>query len=297
MSCSLRRRSNPLGLRQLALHLAALGASGTLVYWSAGDAWRPLAQGLYGVILVFLFAPLHECIHATAFRARAYNRLVAWPCGLLLALPPRYFRAFHFAHHRYTQDPERDPELATPKPATLVAYLRQVSGLPYWYERLTTLTRHATGAVSEPFVAPRLRPAVVREARVFLVCYAAILIVSILAGSRLVLDYWLLPALLGQPLLRLYLLAEHTGCPLTPDMLANSRTTRSNALMRALAWNMPYHAEHHFRPAVPFHALPKLHAKLGSRVACQARGYIAVHRELIKTIEGNPFMRRHGVSE
>ena len=49
-------------------------------------------------------------------------------------------------------------------------------------------------------------------------------------------------AFLGQPALRLYLLAEHTGCPAVPDMLANSRTVLTNAVVRWLAWNMPFHA-------------------------------------------------------
>jgi fatty acid desaturase len=44
---------------------------------------------------------------------------------------------------------------------------------------------------------------------------------------------------------------------------------------------MPYHAEHHAYPALPFHALPKAHALLKARIAVQAPGYIAVHREII----------------
>ena len=41
-------------------------------------------------------------------------RAVARACGLLLVLPADYFRAFHLRHHRFTQDPARDPELAPP---------------------------------------------------------------------------------------------------------------------------------------------------------------------------------------
>jgi fatty acid desaturase len=100
-------------------------------------------------------------------------------------------------------------------------------------------------------------------------------------ASTWALIFWLGPALLGQPFLRLYLLAEHTGCPLVPSMLQNSRTTRSVALIRKLAWNMPYHAEHHAHPALPFFALPEAHRLLQARIAVQARGYVAVNREII----------------
>ncbi len=206
----------------------------------------------------------------------------AWACGAVLLLPPEYFRAFHFTHHRYTQDPERDPELAVPKPRSFGTYLWQVSGLPYWRERITTTVRHALGRAAESFIAPHARPQIVREARLLVSVYAALALASVVAGSDALLVFWLAPALLGQPFLRMYLLAEHTGCPLVPAMLENSRTTRSTALVRRLAWNMPYHAEHHAHPALPFHALPAAHRLLEARIAVQARGYVAVQREIVE---------------
>jgi fatty acid desaturase len=65
------------------------------------------------------------------------------------------------------------------------------------------------------------------------------------------------PLLVGQGFLRPYLLAEHTACAFTRDCLENTRTTLTLWLVRLFAWNMPYHAEHHAYPAVPFHARPR----------------------------------------
>ena len=96
--------------------------------------------------------------------------------------------------------------------------------------------------------------------------------------------FWLAPVALGQPALRLLLLAEHTGCPRVPDVFENSRTTHAVWPMRALAWNMPYHAEHHAYPSLPFHALPRAHALLADRIALRATGYLAVHREFLAGI-------------
>jgi fatty acid desaturase len=67
-------------------------------------------------------------------------------------------------------------------------------------------------------------------------------------------------------------------------MLRNTRTTRSLALVRRLAWNMPYHAEHHACPWLPFHALPAAHRLLGGKIAIQASGYIAVNREIVSKL-------------
>jgi fatty acid desaturase len=283
---SLAARSDRRGLAQLAGHIAALLASGVLVAKAFGSPWLAPAMLLHGILLAFLFAPLHETIHRTAFRRRWLNDAIAWVCGLAVALPPEYFRAFHFAHHRYTQDLARDPELAVPKPDSLWAYLRHISGLPYWWSRITTLVRHASGRIDEPFITVRLRPAIVREARLYLAVYAFALIVPLAAGSPAALIFWLIPSLLGQPFLRCYLLAEHTGCPLVADMLKNTRTTRSLALVRRLAWNMPYHAEHHAYPWLPFHALPAAHRLLEPKIAVQARGYVAAHRAIIGMFPG-----------
>jgi fatty acid desaturase len=275
-------RSDRKGLMQLGAHAGALLVSGTAVVQALGTLWLLPAMVGHGILLVFLFAPLHEASHRTAFQSRWLNDATAWACGALLVLPPTYFRAFHFTHHRFTQDPERDPELARPKPGSIGGYVLHVSGLPYWSERIATTCRHALGLVREGFINPRQKGGIVREARVLSAGYVTVAAVSLALGSPAALILWLGPALLGQPFLRLYLLAEHTGCPLVANMLENSRTTISTALVRGLAWNMPYHAEHHAHPALPFHALPEAHALLEREIAVQAPGYIAVNREIVQ---------------
>ena len=83
---------------------------------------------------------------------------------------------------------------------------------------------------------------------------------SVALSSPALLWVWIVPILLGQPFLRAYLLAEHARCPHVANMLENTRTTFTTALVRLIAWNMPFHAEHHAYPAVPFHKLPRFHA-------------------------------------
>jgi fatty acid desaturase len=280
----LRRLSDGAGLQHLAGHLALLGAAGILVAMAPGGLARIAAQALEGAVLIFLFAPLHESVHRTAFRNRHLNDGVAAAIGFLLLLPAGYFRYFHFSHHRHTQDPARDPELATPKPATFGQWLWVVTGLPLWRNLALALLRHAAGKVSEPYLSAIPARHVILEARIHLALYGAVALASLAWDSDVAMRYWVIPALLGQPWLRLYLLAEHTGCPLVPDMLANSRTTLTNGLMRYLAWNMPFHAEHHCFPAVPFHALPQLHRRLAPSLRKTSPGYLAAQREILNTL-------------
>jgi fatty acid desaturase len=96
-----------------------------------------------------------------------------------------------------------------------------------------------------------------------------------LVWSSAALWLWILPSLLGQPFLRVYLLAEHGDCPLVANMFQNTRTTFTSRMVRAVAWNMPYHVEHHVWPEVPFHQLPQVHALMRHELRVTAPGYVA----------------------
>jgi fatty acid desaturase len=54
--------------------------------------------------------------------------------------------------------------------------------------------------------------------------------------------------------------------------------------VRLLMWNMPFHAAHHLFPSVPFHRLPALHELIGARFAHVGSGYVAVNREVWRSI-------------
>jgi fatty acid desaturase len=49
-------------------------------------------------------------------------------------------------------------------------------------------------------------------------------------------------------------------------------------------WNMPYHAEHHLYPSIPFHHLPALHLKLRRQLKHVAPGYVAANRAVIRSL-------------
>ena len=89
------------------------------------------------------------------------------------------------------------------------------------------------------------------------------------------------PVLLAQPLLRALLIVEHTGCSLDSNGLTNTRTTLASWPIRFLMWNMPYHAEHHLYPSIPFHCLARAHRQLHDRFVHVSPSYPAANREVI----------------
>ncbi len=283
----LTQRTNRHGLWQLSGHFGLIALCEICIALKV--PWWPLLLLPLGILMVFLFTLLHETIHRTAFRNRQINDLVAGFCGWLLFLPPRWFRYFHFEHHRYTQNPARDPELLAAKPQTTAAYVWHISGLPLAYSQLKTLWINASGRCHDAYVSAKGIAGVRNESRIMLGSYMALFIVFAVAGLFDLLVYgWFLPLLLGQPFLRLYLMAEHGRCGFVTNMFANTRTVFTSALIRRLAWNMPYHAEHHAYPSVPFHRLPEFHQMVKNCLLVTSDGYIEFHRETLLSYTKRP---------
>ena len=277
----LSRKTNVRGLAHLALHMVTLTVTGVLVWQVGSTWWVGPAMVIHGIVLAFLFCFHHELIHRTVFTRPFINDGLSVFVGWLVFYPAFYFRLFHYAHHRHTQDPEHDPELVIAPPTTRLAYVWWGLSIAYMWRRFGTSFTHAfTGQAKQPFVLERYVSRCVAEARLMWVGYLLVIMVSVYFETWVALQYWLVPILLGQPFLRLYLMAEHVGCSSGNNMIANARTTISNPIVRTLAWNMPYHTEHHLFPSVPFHALPALHEDIKDQLKFVAPGYIAVHRQL-----------------
>ncbi|MEZ5926204.1 MAG: fatty acid desaturase [Hyphomicrobiaceae bacterium] len=276
----LKALENGPGLRHLGAHLGAIGLTTAAILSTDTPLLLVPLLVLHGILLIFLFTPLHETIHGTAFRTAWLNDAVSHLLGFLILLPPRWFRYFHLAHHRHTQDPQNDPELSSPKPRSIGQYLWRLTGISYWTSEVRLIATAAAGHVSDPFVPPKGRPKVIIECRAFLAGYLLLGLASVWLGTGLLIWLWVLPAILGQPFLRAYLMAEHTGLPLVSNMLSNSRTVFASWPVQWLAWNMPHHAAHHALPVVPFHRLPALTARIRQHLRATADGYPEAHRQI-----------------
>lgn len=84
-----------------------------------------------------------------------HKGLPFWPLLLIpMVIPMTWFRYFHLAHHRFTNDPENDPELNTAKPETAGQYLWHISGIPIWRGNIGKLFKNATRDNHDPY-APK----------------------------------------------------------------------------------------------------------------------------------------------
>ncbi len=226
----------------------------------------------------------HECTHKTPFRTEWFNDAVGHLVSVPICLPFTWFRYFHLAHHKWTNHPQKDPELdGKPRPDNWRSMAVYLSGWPYWSGMVVVLIKNALGWLDTDYLPKRRYRAIRVEACVLLILYS-------LAGLSLfftpvLVNLWLLPVIVGQPFLRLYLLAEHGLCPPVANMLENSRTTFTNRIIRFLVWNMPYHAEHHAFPNVPFHQLPVLHDWTRAHLKSTSNGYSEFTADYARALE------------
>ncbi|MBM3619719.1 MAG: fatty acid desaturase [Alphaproteobacteria bacterium] len=280
---ALYRRSDAAGLLRWTIHVALLAAGGWLIHLAWGTWWLAPAWLLQGMLVMALFAPMHESAHYTAFKSRWLNDVAAFLSAAAIFNIGTYYRHFHLAHHRYTQDPARDPELiAQPEPKTIGDYLWRISAIPFWATRVYQIARFPFGKVAGlDFIHPSAWPEIVRSARLQALFYAAIAATSVATGSWIAVTCWIIPAFFGAPLLRAYLVVEHNGCTHDDNGFTNTRTTLTNPLVRLIMWNMPFHAEHHLLPNIPFHRLPDAHQALRAHMQVVTPGYVRANREVL----------------
>lgn len=280
----LSARSDLKGAARSLGHYGVIVLTGALIWQIASRhsvLWALPLIVAQGYVVAFLFMAVHETAHKTAFRSRGLNLAVGYLSGFIIGLPYEYYCLFHWDHHRYTQDPEKDPELIVglkPKSDTQLAIA--YSGLVQVAGRLWLMLRHAvTGKVVVPWIPENKRATIVAEARIYAGLYALLLALSWWWSSALLLWIWIAPLMIGQFFLRPYLYAEHTGCERTRSAFQNTRTTYTGAIVKWFAWNMPYHVEHHAYPSIPFHALPRLNDIVDGEIVYRGRGYIRTTRE------------------
>jgi fatty acid desaturase len=295
----LGQRSNGKGVKRLVVHLSIMICSGigygllilrtpTGARWSSCLAGIPLMV-LLGVSFATMFACMHECLHRTAFRSVVLNDSVAWFAGLLSFYNSALFRYSHGWHHRFTQVPGLDPELEAPKPSSMREYWMEISGVEWWSSKMREQRHVLLGDLSKyPYVPLRARNNVIRSGRAQLFVYLLLMIGSVLLMAARILSlpvfvmFWLLPLIVGQPFLRVILLADHTACTLDTNALTNTRTTYTLTLIRVLMWEMPFHAEHHRYPGIPFHALARVHDRLKPYLGhVMSAGFIGAHRVIV----------------
>lgn len=109
-----RLRARPMyAWPTIILMLACLGtvyASWALVLMDVVPVWMGCVMNC--VAMYYLFSPIHDAIHRSMTQSNRLNDFFMW--FILLPIVPfsngRLLRVMHMQHHRFANDPERDPD-------------------------------------------------------------------------------------------------------------------------------------------------------------------------------------------
>jgi len=286
------RRNNPAFIRFIIVVLLCLLVGFWVVNAWSSSWWNlVLSQIGFGLMVCSVFAGLHETAHGTAFASRKLNRFAAFLFGVFHIYPSSIFREFHFTHHRFTHIPGKDPEISLGRKAApsvvsnLPMYLGWLSGFPLLFVKMLMIFSCMLGMPE--FMRNKLFPFVNTKKRVELfiegwfvgLTYISVLLLAVFVNK----GFWaiLIGQIVGHCILAFYLTLEHNGLPYEGDVLEKTRSFNTNRIVKSIMWNMPYHAEHHAYPSVPFHALPKLSEELESELQHKDDGIVSFH---LKTI-------------
>ena len=230
---------------------------------------------------------LDATVGGTAFKSKKLNRISSFIAGLFHVYTPSMFRALHFTHHRYTHIPGKDPEISLggrPVPSVISnfgMYLSWLSGIPLLGFKLFMVVCGAFGMpkflISQffPFVRATQRRSIFIESIFFLSVYVFVFYYAFMIDERFF--GIILGQVVGHCLLAFYVSMEHNGLSHEGDIFDKTRSMKVPKIVRIVMWNMPYHAEHHAYPAVPFHALPDLHKAIQPEITHQNQNHLNFH--------------------
>jgi fatty acid desaturase len=237
-----------------------------LALWGAAILWAEAMDARWATVLAVLWigaVPMHDLLvhghegtHRHAARTRWVNELVNWFNHALVGISGTAYRAFHFAHHRWTQT-SRDPEYQ------LLDAVRR--GAPGWAYLAIPLVAHAF-VNTYPLrraTGSRLAGHVLRDLVGVVLLHGAT--AAGLGGTRY-LTFVVAPIFTGlAAMVVLRSICEHHAT-VAGSRWTQTRTMNAGRLMD-IAWsNTSYHLEHHLFPNVPFHKLPAVRTELAGEM-------------------------------
>lgn len=251
----------------------------------------------------FAFAGQHEFLHRNAFKTKWINDVCLFYTGVFCFEFGKHERVMHKQHHTFTNNIYKDPELTSyytreelqnegfrNVPFSRIAYVRQfldifstfkcragriimsALGIPVDYSGFSWSLENWTYSEESGIMQDLQRTAIFQ-----LLHYVLFFTVfgQTKEGLQGLFFWWIVPVLIGYPVVNYFRNLEHADCEVSvvSNCLKNTRSVRSNLIIRTLLWDTNYHAEHHCYPMVPFFNLHKLNELMYEHVIHNERDH------------------------
>ncbi|HEY4181239.1 MAG TPA: fatty acid desaturase [Kofleriaceae bacterium] len=233
-------------------------ATGRVPHW----AW-PLISIAIGCCLSGIVFLGHELMHGAVVKGKTAIRVIGWFCLLPFTLSPTLWTGWHNrVHHNHCAQPGKDPDLYP----TLIEYETQsaarVMADHFGLGRrriLSTLSLFFgfTGQSQQMLWKAQtngvLSPGLHRRALIEFGLGVAFWIgVAILVGPVAFIFVYLLPLVVANSIVMMFIMTNHNLSPLTAinDPLVNSLSVTLPRLLEFFTLDFGFHVEHHLFPTV-----------------------------------------------
>jgi fatty acid desaturase len=221
-----------------------------------GIGWAILINS---VMAYLLFTSMHEAGHlnisGNSKSLRWIDEVIGWLSGIPLFAPFYIFKVVHFRHHAFTNDPKKDPD----------HWLASKSWISLLFHSTTIFPVYLIKGYRLLFHEDRVVRKVRKELKIGFIGLLAIIILlistGILIGWSLVLQLWILPAIIAQ-----FFLA------ITFDWLPHHPHEEKSRYLNTRVFDIPglsvlllgqnYHLIHHLHPRVPFYNYKKVFSNI-----------------------------------
>jgi fatty acid desaturase len=238
--------------------LAYLLATGRLPSWS----W-PVASLVIGCCLAGVTFLGHETLHGGVVRGKLPIRIVGWFGFLPFTVSPQLWMAWHNrVHHNHCGQPGIDPDMyptldeyKTQRGARIMAdYFgigrrRLMSFLSILFGFTGQSTQMLFTARKRGFLTPKLHRRAIMETLLGVAFWA---VVAVLVGFVPFLFVYVLPLVVANSIVMVFIMTNHNLSPLTPinDPLVNSLSVTLPQPLEWLTLGFGFHTEHHLFPAM-----------------------------------------------
>ena len=201
------------------------------------------------------FTPLHDAIHGSVSRVKTINNIPAHLTSIQFFYSPySVFRIVHLLHHRYTNDPMRDPDYFSTSRYTILLPLKWIVHLFHYFLHF--------------FHIRSKYPSEWRNLIMWNIFFVAPVVMTMNTLDFIVL--WLLPAHIAITfMVCMFDYIPHKPHKITrkediykctnvvdsvfSDDISTSEIPHESGLISLLTLNQSYHSIHHLYPRVPFY--------------------------------------------
>jgi len=224
----------------IILFCCAIGTFYISSWFAYKGALSFVYAALLNVVAIYaMYTVMHDAAHRIAHRTKWLNNLLGRVCAFHEGITFPLFRLSHMQHHRYTNDPQRDPDYVIGrKPRWL---------FPIWV--IVRLLHDNTFMISQKLW--RRRELIEHLFTVALQVVTALLLASMLGWST-VIGLWLIPLIVAGALVEMTVAWLVHFPHESTDELEHTRLLKSRVL-QVLMLNHNLHLVHHVWPGIPWY--------------------------------------------